>query len=137
MIRLPFILVAALLPTTGAYAEFPRASVPEIQDGLAAPFEGRWSMAFAADENTIPAEVLRACSIGVDLAVVDQTHLRYSTSHDQYEFEVFEFENRTTWYPEGGPTSIAVWLDADSFLLYVTDMGQADWSAPYRFDRCD
>lgn len=131
------VLLSALMigPAT---ADFPRSGIPDIPAGAAAPFTGDWSMAYAADENTVAAPQLWTCDKPVALQALDDSHIRYASPKGSAEMELTAFEGRTTWLPtDNGPTSIAVWLSEDRFLLYMTDgMGKANWDFPYLYERC-
>lgn len=131
-------LAFLLIVTNVAQADFPRASYEGAPNGLATPFAGEWSMAYAADENTIVAQTLHTCDAPIVItASADDQMAYHSPGHEPVAFETFAFEGRTTWYPESQQTSIAVWLDPDRFLLYsVSPMGKADWEAPFELVRC-
>jgi len=135
---LPFAAALLLVSVTAATAQlFPRSGYDGAPNGQVAPFVGRWGMKFPEPEGTIVSAVIVGCETPIAIEAVDDTNIRYvSPNGPPSEFEVFEFEGRTTWYPAGAPTFIAVWLDPDRFHLHTTDMGRADWDNPRLMYRC-
>ena len=133
---IPF--VAALLLTPGiAYAEFPREGIPEVSNGQAQPFVGRWEMGFPLTEDTIYAETLVDCADPVVIEATADAAIHYRSSGGEAVFELGEFSGRTPWFPVAGNSLIAVWVSPDEFYLYTTDnMGSADWDNPHAFRRC-
>lgn len=127
------------LPVGGQ--EFPREGNTAIPNGTAAPFLGQWSAGFPDDESTIVTSTLISCDESVLIEAVDDVTLSLRRSNDiepPVVVELSAFSNRTTWLPvNGGLSSIAVWIDEDSFYRYEVDaMGKADWDWPFLYQRC-
>lgn len=119
--------------------EFPREGVPEIPNGLAEPFSGRWWLGFPEGTGTINGEPVVDCSSAVELTANGADKLSYkSSSGIETEFELMSFSGRTTWLPEWGESSIAVWVSKDEFFVYSVDLatGKARWGNPMVFRRC-
>ncbi|UYO00702.1 MAG: hypothetical protein KIT02_05675 [Devosia sp.] len=144
MLRSPAVLalVTALMSTlpTGAQ-EFPREGNAAIPNGTAAPFVGQWSAGFPDDKNTIVTTTVISCDDPVLIEAVDDVNLSLSRNNDiepPVIVELSEFSNRTSWFPvNGGLSSIAVWIDEDSFYRYEVDAtGKADWDWPFLYRRC-
>lgn len=133
-------LVASLaLSTTWATADdFPRRGYEGAPNGQAQPFAGAWSMKFPEPEGTIVSAVIVECDDPIRIEALDASHISYLSPQGgpAAEFEVFEFEGRTTWLPEGAESYITVWLDEDRFHLHTTDMGRANWDDPRLMVRC-
>lgn len=128
----------ALMPAPRAL-EFPREGVPEIPNGVAAPFVGSWWLGFPEGAGAINGEPVADCAAAVQLHANGENRLVYrSASGIQTDFELMSFSGRTTWLPEWGESSIAVWLNEDEFLLYSVEIttGKARWDNPMVFRRC-
>ena len=79
------------------------------------------------------------CSAAVELIPEGETALVYrSPAGRQVQFELLEFSGRTTWLPEYGESTIAVWINSDEFFAYSVDMstGKARWDNPLVYRRC-
>jgi len=133
-------LVALIVPIPAPKAlEFPREGVPEIPNGTAAPFAGRWWLGFPEGAGTINGEPVVNCGSAVELRPNGEDKLVYrSPSGIEARFELMSFAGRTTWLPEWGESSIAVWTTSDEFFVYSVDLatGKARWDSPTVFRRC-
>lgn len=136
--RLTLIVTSSTALLGAAMAQdFPRQSYDGAPNGLAAPFVGLWGMKYPEPEGTIVSAVIVPCSDPIRIEAAGETQIDYiSPGREPVRFEVFEFEGRTTWFPDVASTSISVWLTPDSFHLHPTDMGRADWNDPRLFYRC-
>lgn len=138
--RLAFIPLVALLMAAAASAmmPWPRESIPDVEDGKAAPFAGNWSMVVAGRPDTTYA----TCDLPVRIEAADETHIFYEGPKDpepEAATELVSRNGRTAWLPiAGGPQYFAVWVHPDRFHLYDADVeNEADWGEPYDFTRCD
>lgn len=134
--------VALSLPALPVVAQdFPRTGNPLIENGRAEPFAGNWSVGFPDDDQTIVSTLIVTCADPLIIEAQDDAHIALTRRDDiemPVSLELMEFSGRTTWLPPGnGLTSIAVWIDPDSFYLYeVNATGQADWDWPSLHRRC-
>lgn len=127
-----------LLPAPMAQ-EFPREGNPAITNGHAEPFAGRWWIGFPEGEGMINGQPVADCASGVELVAEGEGMLRYrSATGNEAVFEVLEFSGRTTWLPEYGESTIAVWVDENEFFAYSVDLGtgRARWDNPVVYRRC-
>lgn len=127
-----------LLPAPEAM-EFPREGNPAIANGTAEPFAGNWWVGFPEGDGAINGEPAVTCSAAVELVPRDDGRLLYrSPSGAEAIFELLEFSGRTTWLPEWGESTIAVWTSTDEFFAYSVDMtnGKARWDNPLVYRRC-
>ncbi|WP_323013287.1 hypothetical protein [Devosia sp.] len=130
--------LAVLLPGAEA-ASFPREGNVDIPNGVAAPFAGSWWIGFPEGEGMINGEPIVTCAAPVELSAESPEMLRYTSPRGtQTSFELFEFSGRTTWFVEGGESTIAVWVSADEFFAYSVDLltGKARWDSPIVYRRC-
>ncbi len=135
---LGLLALIVLIPAPKAL-DFPREGVPEIPNGVAAPFAGRWWLGFPEGAGTINGEPVVNCASAVELRPNGEDRLVYrSSSGIESEFELMSFSGRTTWLPEWGESSIAVWTNSDEFFIYSVDLttGKARWDNPTVFRRC-
>ncbi|WP_417309597.1 hypothetical protein [Devosia sp.] len=138
-------LAAALVALAGLGAgtvqaeDFPRESYAEAQNGVAAPFVGHWMLRYPEPEGTIVSAILVDCDDPVVIEAVDDTTIAYrSPAMDApVQFALSAFAGRTSWFPEAGNSSIAVWLTPDRFHIYRTDIGKAVWDDPRLMERCE
>jgi hypothetical protein len=135
---LAFAASIALLSSPAGAETFPRRGYEGAPNGQSQPFAGRWGMKFPEPEGTIVAATLVSCDDPIRIEAVDDSHIRYLSPRGGPAaiFEVFEFDGRTTWLPDGADSYITVWLDADSFHLHTTALGIADWDDPRVMFRC-
>jgi hypothetical protein len=138
--RLALAALAAMLTATvvSAMMPWPRESIPDVEDGKAAPFVGNWSMVLAGQPDTTYA----TCELPVRIEAADDTHIFYVGPKDpepEAATELVSRDGRTAWLPiAGGPQYFAVWVHPDRFHLYDADVEEAvDWGEPYAFTRCD
>ncbi|WP_421952471.1 hypothetical protein [Pelagibacterium sp.] len=132
--------IAVMILTHPVGAQFAREGIPTVPNGIVSPFVGSWQVGFPQADGGIIGAPLVTCEEPVILADLTDNRLSHSTSSGQsVSFEVFEFSNRTTWFPEAGESSVAVWTSPDEFLLYRVDMvtGQAHWDDPRSYRRCE
>lgn len=139
MIRLA--TAAALLACLAvpALADFPREGVPEIPNGVSAPFVGSWQVGFPEGEGVFVSETIVDCAAPVVLDADGDGILVYrAAGGGESRFELMEFSGRTSWLPEAGESVIAVWTGADEFYAYTVDMatGSARWDDPRVYSRC-
>ena len=132
-------LCLAALPVSSQ--DFPRTGNPLIENGKSAPFAGNWSVGFPDDDQTVVSTLVVTCEDPLIIETRDETHIALTRRDDTeppVDIEVFEFSGRTTWFPPGnGLSSVAVWIDLESFYLYeVSATGQADWDWPSLHRRC-
>lgn len=135
---LGLLAVVMLAPAPDAL-EFPREGVPEIPNGVAEPFTGRWWLGFPEGAGAINGEPVVDCSSAVVLTPMGPDKLLYrSASGIESEFELMSFADRTTWLPQWGESSIAVWTNKDEFFVYSVSLttGKARWDNPMVFRRC-
>ncbi|RUT34836.1 hypothetical protein EMQ25_02435 [Arsenicitalea aurantiaca] len=133
------VLVWGLLGAGGALAEFPREGVPEVPNGVPAPFVGAWQIGFPEGEGMINGEPIVVCGDPVRLRADGDTHIIYaSPTGQETRFELMAFSGRTSWLPEGGESTLAVFTGPDSFFTYTVDLmtGRARWDDPRVFTRC-
>lgn len=119
--------------------DFPREGVPDIPNGVAELFAGRWWLGFPEGAGAINGEPIADCGSAVELTPNGSDRLLYrSASGVDYEFELMSFSGRTTWLPKRGESSIAVWTNSDEFFVYSVDLatGKARWDNPTVFRRC-
>jgi len=146
-LRLSRIVLALLVGTLGMVLflpapqarEFPREGNPAIANGLAELFAGRWWIGFPEGEGMINGQPVVDCGSGVELVPEGEGMLRYrSATGKEAVFEVLEFSGRTTWLPEYGESTIAVWVDENEFFAYSVDLGtgRARWDNPAVYRRC-
>lgn len=140
MKKSPFLAcVAVVILTQPASAQFAREGIPAVPNGIVSPFVGSWQVGFPGADGELIGSPLVTCDDPAILADMNHNRLVHSSPSGQdVSFEVFEFSNRTTWLPEAGESSVAVWTSPDDFLLYRVDMvtGQAHWDDPRSYRRC-
>ncbi len=135
---LGLLALIVLIPASRAL-DFPREGVPEIPNGVAAPFAGRWWLGFPEGAGTIYGEPVVNCASPVELRSNGEDRIVFlSSSGVESEFELMSFSGRTTWLPEWGESSIAVWTNSDEFFIYAVELttGKAHWDNPTVFRRC-
>lgn len=127
-----------LLPAPRA-VDFPREGNPAIANGVAEPFAGRWKLGWPEGEGMINGEPDVSCSAPIELVPLENENLLHrSPSGAEVQFELLEFSGRTTWLPQWGESTIAVWIDDNEFFAYSVDIatGKARWDNPMAYRRC-
>jgi hypothetical protein len=105
--------------------------------GKAAPFAGRWAVAFPEGEGVIVNKPDATCDAPVVIAVAHDHFITYaSPGGEAVEFEVMSFDGRNPWWTKDGRSMVAEWKDDDRFWLAATDMGKADWKQAKEYKRC-
>lgn len=130
--------VLALASTAGAM-NFPREGVPDIPNGVSAPFEGKWWVGYPEGDGMINGAPKVDCTTPVELVPDGEARLVYvAPNGNRLNFDLMEFSGRTTWLPQQGESILAVWIDADAFFTYSVDLGtgKARWNDPSVYRRC-
>lgn len=126
-------LFAAFLAAGLAAPAFAADAVP----GDAAPFAGRWAVAFPEGEGVIVNVPDATCEAPALIRVEDGHFIvRESPTGASVKFEVMSFAGRNPWWAEDGSSLVAEWKDTDRFWLAPTDLGAADWTQAKEYKRC-
>ena len=134
--------LALTLQAIAAFAQdFPRQSSPSVQDGVAAPFVGQWSVSHPDDDNTIVSTELITCDNPSRIKARGEQQIAISRRDDieaPVVLDLTEFAGRTSWLPvKSGLSALAVWVDENSFYRYeVSAEGAANWDWPFLYRRC-
>tara|TARA_R110000868_G_scaffold6550_3_gene37023 strand:+ start:11681 stop:12118 length:438 start_codon:yes stop_codon:yes gene_type:complete len=139
MTQLLTTLLAALALGGPTPMDNPRTGIAEVENGVAAPFVGSWRVAFPDGEGVIVNEAIASCDAPVEITAPDDATISYASPQGgSTRFELSAFMDRTSWFPDNGASSIAVWTSADSFYLYPVDpmTGSAGWDNPHVYHRC-
>ena len=133
-------LAAALALGGAVLPANPRTGIPEVENGVSAPFVGHWRIGFPDGIGVIVNEDVASCEAPVEISAADEITINYASPQGgSTRFELSAFMDRTSWFPDTGASRIAVWTTADSFYLYTVDplTGVAGWDNPHVFRRCD
>lgn len=127
----------ALIQTAAVAQDFPRTGVPDVPNGVAEPFVGRWSIGFPEGEGMINGKPVATCDEPIVLSAVAETVLNYRSPRGSTTFELTAFAGRTSWLSQG-PSTLAVWTNPSTFYAYRVDpmTGRADWADPRVYRRC-
>jgi hypothetical protein len=133
------VLIATAMP---AFAQFPQQGVDGMENGVAAPFVGKWRMSYPEDEDTIVAVELIGCERPIVIDALGNSRFHYLSPNNpedaRVEVDLTPFMNRTVWFPRlGGPNYLSIWLGPDAFHLHnLGETGAADWDNPFLYRRC-
>ncbi len=135
-------ILGLIATATPAFAQFPQQGVAGMENGVAAPFVGKWRMSYPEDENTISSVELVGCDLPIVIDPLGNSRFRYLSPNNpedaRVEIDLTPFMNRTVWFPSiEGPNYISIWLGPDAFHLHnLSEMGAADWDNPFLYTRC-
>lgn len=125
--------LATTMTIAMAQTPLPLESHEGAQDGQAAPFAGNWSIMKPDGDRASETD---SCALPAIISVIDASAIGYeSATGAKFSFALAEKDGSTTW--SGELDRLAVWRDADAFLLYPRlEDGTPDPSGAYLYERC-
>ncbi|MBY9066386.1 hypothetical protein K1X12_05720 [Hyphomonas sp. WL0036] len=128
-----------MLPLLGLAALFALPALADVEPADAAPFVGRYQIAFPDGEDVIVNVPQVSCDNPAIIEAVDEDTIHVRTpGGDMGNWDVKAFDGRFPWWREDGATLVTDWVRDDAFLLAGKDASgiRSDWARAKQWTRC-
>lgn len=128
-----------ILPLFGLAALLVLPAMADVEPADAAPFVGRYQIAFPDGEDVIVNVPQVACDDPAVIEAVDEDTIHVRTpGGDMGHWDVKAFDGRFPWWREDGATLVTDWVREDAFLLAGKDASgiRSDWANARQWTRC-
>jgi len=128
-----------VLAAAACLAALSGSASADTEPSDAAPFTGKWRIAFPDSAGVIVNVPDATCEAPAVIDAVDEDTIHVATpGGDMGDWDVKAFDGRFPWWRDDGASLVADWVSGDAFLLAGKDQTgiNSDWANARQWTRC-